>query len=670
MPVYDDDDSSVDEHSATEVRDPATVVRAPVFSPRGRQKTQVLPETVVRRDTVKQSRFTHSITPPGIVGALDVPVTDGGFESRYVTESLLGTGGMGQVTNCHDTRVGRQVAMKVLLSDLRGHRSARARFEREARLQGQLEHPSIVPVYDVGVTPDGASYFTMRRLRGMTLEEVLHRLREGDPDLTERYTRRRLLVAFVSLCFAVAYAHDRGVLHRDLKPGNVMLGEYGEVYLLDWGLAKISRPGETHTPPSQTQLHGLSLEDATATGFVLGTPGYMAPEQVRGDIDSLDARTDVFALGAILFEILTLRPLFAFNSVESVLEATMRGADARTSTRVPGANVPLELEHICVRATATNQEDRFASARALCAEIERFLDGERDLTARRKLADEHARYAADAAHASLLPTTTGNDAAQRALREASAALTLDPTNAGALQTIARLLVDIPETIPEEAKPDLERQNQRGRVAAARATASVYLACILLIPGTLALGVRSWPAFLGAVITGLLGLCVALLTARGLLGRAGNMIAYVLGVITITFASTLAGWAIMIPGMTATHTLGAFLFGEKRLRPWFLSLGLIPILLPFLLQTIGVLPASYSFETSQLVVHPLMTDLPGHTNVMLVATSILMLVAPALLLARVKDTLTRAEERLFLHAWMLRRILPAPVGAAVEPTSSR
>src|SRR5262249_45364786 len=159
---------------------------------------------------------------------------------------------------------------------------------REARVQGQLEHPSIVPVYDLGIGPDRLAYFTMKRIRGKTLEEILLAQRSGDAEALSAFGRRRLLSAFANVCLPVAFAHARGVLHRDLKPANVMLGEYGELYILDWGLAKVRGTVEL------MRTEGVETDDdpnqKTLAGSVMGTPGYMAPEQVRGEIESLDER--------------------------------------------------------------------------------------------------------------------------------------------------------------------------------------------------------------------------------------------------------------------------------------------------------------------------------------------------------------------------------------------
>jgi serine/threonine-protein kinase len=173
-------------------------------------------------------------------GPFDGPLALGASDPRrYELRDRLGEGGMGTVDLCRDRVIGRDVALKRLHVQGSGAApsAATARFLREARVQGQLEHPAIVPVHDLGVTPDGRPYFTMKRVRGDTLDELLARLAAGDPDTARRFGQRRLLAAFSTVCLAVDFAHSRGVLHRDLKPANVMLGEFGEVNVLDWGLA-------------------------------------------------------------------------------------------------------------------------------------------------------------------------------------------------------------------------------------------------------------------------------------------------------------------------------------------------------------------------------------------------------------------------------------------------
>src|SRR6185503_2584583 len=280
---------------------------------------------------------------------------------------------------CRDARIGRRVALKQLRSGggTTSGSGDRARFVREARIQAQLEHPAMVPVYEMGKTPDGGEYFTMKRVRGRTLADVLAELKEGAPETAARTSQRRLLTAFSSVCLAVQYAHERGVLHRDLKPPNLMLGDFGEVYVLDWGVAKLF--GE---PEAGERIDAAGDGIATMAGSIVGTPGYAAPEQIAGK--ATDPRSDVYSLGAILFEILALEPLVPRGGMARMLTDTLAGVDARVSVRCPGRDA------ICVQATALDPAERVPRAADLHQAVERFLDGDRDLTLRRQLGAGHA----------------------------------------------------------------------------------------------------------------------------------------------------------------------------------------------------------------------------------------------------------------------------------------
>ncbi|MCH9684073.1 MAG: protein kinase, partial [Deltaproteobacteria bacterium] len=307
----------------------------------------------------------------------DAADLDTALGNRYADIGLLGRGGMGEVRLARDQYVGRKVALKVIRHG-RAHRPrSRSRFMREARIQGQLEHPAVVPVYDLAQATDGRPYFTMKRVSGSTLEEILTRLRDDDPEAREAHSRRRLLEAFTRVCLAVDYVHESGVLHRDLKPSNVMLGRFGEVYLVDWGLAKLFRDDHDHdtSPEDADPIQEATTLDGehdghTAVGELMGTPGYMSPEQIDGGGRPLDERSDVYALGAILFELLTFAPLHAPGPIQRKIGSTIRGADARAHQRFPARDVPPELEAICVRATADEPDDRYATARALAEAVE------------------------------------------------------------------------------------------------------------------------------------------------------------------------------------------------------------------------------------------------------------------------------------------------------------
>ncbi len=343
-------------------------------------------ETFVRdAATSKADTFVHD-PPPGAVGptvsgsapvqlgSTDSPVTSEA-KGRYQLRREFGRGGQAVVWLAHDEHIGRELAMKMLApgagSSLgsRSKGSATVRFLREARVTGQLEHPSIVPVYELGEREDGSLYYTQKLVRGRTLRAALDGCK-GLPD------RLALLSHFADVCNAVAYAHGRGVVHRDLKPENVMVGEFGETVVLDWGLAKVTG----HADPSDT-LHGTPVveapADATRAGAILGTPLYMSPEQAMGKLELVDERSDVWALGAVLYEILTGRPPFLGQNPTQVL---FKVANAPLEpVRKHCVDAPPELASVAERALSRDRAQRYATARALAGEVAAWQSGARVL---------------------------------------------------------------------------------------------------------------------------------------------------------------------------------------------------------------------------------------------------------------------------------------------------
>ncbi len=286
----------------------------------------------------------------------------------YTVLEKLGQGGMGEVFLVHDPELDREVAAKVAPPG--ADRRLLEGFVREARLTGRLDHPHIVPVHDLGTDARGRLFFTMKRVRGRTLEAVIA---AGDTSLVE------LLEIFAKVCEAVAFAHDHGVLHRDLKPANVMVGAFGEVLVLDWGLGRqLGEDAPPEPPPGlEEQLPALGATDRlaleTRPGTIVGTPAYMAPEQARGATD-LDARADVYGLGAVLYQLLCGEAPYRGPASE-VLAKVLRGARPSPRERAPGRTIPWELEQVVEQALARRREDRYASAGALLEDIRRFLEG-------------------------------------------------------------------------------------------------------------------------------------------------------------------------------------------------------------------------------------------------------------------------------------------------------
>jgi serine/threonine-protein kinase len=311
---------------------------------------------------------------------------DPAFASRYQMSRTLGRGGMGFVDGVYDQRTDRVVALKRTRSL---DQATMDRFLREARVQARLEHPAIVPVYDVGTDPQGNPFFTMRRLSGDTLAEIVKKLAQGDEEVSLRWTLHERLQRFVDICLALEYAHQQGVLHRDLKPSNVMLGALGEVYVLDWGLAKVV--DEKESAPGKDALE-LGL---TSSGTVMGTPGYVAPEMLEGEGSSRQA--DVYALGAILFELLTLDRWHKGRSVSALVNSALESEHAMPRRRAPRLEIPPELDQACARATVADPRERTQSPAELAAEIRAYLEGNRDEVRRQELARECVTEAREAA---------------------------------------------------------------------------------------------------------------------------------------------------------------------------------------------------------------------------------------------------------------------------------
>jgi serine/threonine-protein kinase len=290
---------------------------------------------------------------------------------RYALLRLHAKGGIGQVWLARDGQLSREVALKELRPERSGDASLRDRFLQEARITGQLEHPGIVPVYELAHNADDDQpFYTMRFVRGRTLTEAIraHHASEEKTSLG----LRNLLNAFVGVCNTVAYAHARGVVHRDLKGANVLLGDFGEVIVFDWGLAKMLGKATENEPA--VALPGENGRDETLHGMVLGTPAYMPPEQARGEIARIDQRSDTYSLGAILYEILTNRPPFLAATAQKVVQQVLDQEPERPSRLAAG--VPPALEAVCLKALAKDPASRYQDARALGEEVQRWLADE------------------------------------------------------------------------------------------------------------------------------------------------------------------------------------------------------------------------------------------------------------------------------------------------------
>jgi len=313
-----------------------------------------------------------------------VPAAPG--SSRFRILRPHARGGLGEVFVAEDEELHREVALKEIQAKHANDPVSRHRFLLEAEITGRLEHPGVVAVYGLGQYPDGRPYYAMRFIRGESLKEAIQRFHSAKMLVgfkaglaharDHRHALGELLGRFLDVCNAVAYAHSRGVLHRDLKPGNVMLGKYGETLVVDWGLAKVIGRPEAATEGDEVTLRPGSGSSAAETqaGSAIGTPQYMSPEQAAGRLEELGPASDIFSLGAILYTLLTGQAPFSGADVGELLRKVQRGEF--TPPRKIRWGVPAPLDAICRKAMALKPSDRYGTALELAADIKHWLADE------------------------------------------------------------------------------------------------------------------------------------------------------------------------------------------------------------------------------------------------------------------------------------------------------
>jgi serine/threonine-protein kinase len=549
--------------------------------------------------------------------------------SGYEIGEVIGRGGMGEVVAAHDRRIEREVAMK----RMRGEPSqdATERFLREAKIQARLDHPAIVPVHELGRDDQGRPYFTMKRLAGKTM---LARLAAGGP-------AQPLLRAFVDVCFAIELAHQRGIVHRDLKPANIMLGDYNEVYVLDWGVARVLRAERT----SAISIDSDVRPGMTAAGAMLGTPGYMAPEQMRGD--EVGTAADVYSLGAILFEILAGAPLHPPG--HKAIASTLGQPTVAPSERSPQP-VPPELDALCKQALAEEPAQR-PSARELAERVQRYLDGDRDAEMRRGL----AKAQLDAVEAAL----AGGDQALAA-RHAARALAFDPTSQEAADLVARFLLAAPAQDPPELVRSFEAADAELAKNRSRRSVFAFLSVYLWAPFVFALDVTSW-----TMMIALFASCTAMAGIVYWNARTGRVPAPLLlagnFVVAILF-SRLASPFVIMPSIVCGMLLALSTHHLLETRRWLLAgWAAVVMVTPIVLEVTGVFAKTWRLEHDGLLTFSAMVSTHSTLDLasLIVGQTVLGVVV-ALYATAFARTTRDAQRRAHRQAWHLEQMLPSKI----------
>jgi serine/threonine-protein kinase len=390
---------------------------------------------------------------------------------------------------------------------------------------------------------------------------------------------------------------------------------------------------------------------------------------VRGD--AIDARSDVYALGVLLFELLAREPLHPQGTREAAFTSTLFGPDARPSVRSPHLDLPPELDAICVRATALQPGDRYGTAKQIVEAIERFLDGDRDLQRRRELADEHARAAAHHAERAFASGAAATDARARALRDAGRAIALDPSNAEAVGTLIRLLTDPPRELPPEALAEIERDRHQSIETGDRLAIRAFTTFFAFAPLALLMGLHSRTGTAVTTIAWLVAAAVSIASSRARRSHGKASLPILLtGGFAIACTASFFGPYFFLPGFAVIYGMMFVLVPPDRSRRWLVvTLSMLTILAPALLARVGIVPEPYTLGGDAIVIHANMLHFPPlATQAFLLLSSLSVVLTACLMSARVHDALAEAQERLYLQAWQLRQMLPraARVATADSP----
>jgi serine/threonine-protein kinase len=560
----------------------------------------------------------------------------------YQLGDVIGRGGMGEVVAALDVQFGREVALKRMRAP---HPSADMvkRFIREAKVQARLDHPAIVPVHELGRDDAGNPYFTMKRLVGTTLAEALG---TGGPV-------QPLLRAFVDVCFAMQLAHERNIVHRDLKPSNVMLGNYNDVYVIDWGVARVIDHRRTSSvfPAVDT----LSPDDTgTQTGALLGTPGYMAPEQLKGD--DVTPAADVFSLGAILFEILAAEPLHPTG--RKAITSTLAKPGDSPARRTPERAIAPELDAVCAAALAEDPEKR-PSARELAERIQRYLDGDRDLERRRAVAAEQLALA----RTSLADPARRSEAGQAASR----ALALDPESAEAAKLVAQMILEPPTKLPPELVASLDEEERALNRQRGRNATWAFLSFFLFLPSFVFVqNVSSWPNLVAlyAAVT----LMAVISWHNGKTGRTPTWLLMLANFIVAFMFSRLTGSFVLTVGLVCGQALALATGSAVARRPWLIVAWILVTLnAPIVLEYLGVIEPTWFMTPDGFLSKGQVIETLREIDIFTLALgqSALACVVGVFAMASTRGR-EEAQRRAFIQAWHLQQLIPR----AARPSDAR